>query len=160
MLVLFYHTFRVLSFFPLHVTLLCKEANIMYEQNENPWGTNEAPRPPQPGGNMLATAALICSILAIVSSCCLYGAFVFGGLAIILGLLSRGAKKSAQSPARTAIWLGIAAVILSAVITTASLVSAIRQFGSFQKLLDSYTYTIEKYLDLDPDAEPGADDFL
>ena len=70
MLVLFYHTFRVLSFFPLHVTLLCKEANIMYEQNENPWGTNEAPRPPQPGGNMLATAALICSILAIVSSCC------------------------------------------------------------------------------------------
>lgn len=132
----------------------------MYEQNENPWGTNEAPRPPQPGGNMLATAALICSILAIVSSCCLYGAFVFGGLAIILGLLSRGTKKSAQSPARTAIWLGIAAVILSAVITAASLVSAIRQFGSFQKLLDSYTYTIEKYLDLDPDAEPGTDDFL
>ena len=65
----------------------------MYEQNENPWNDPQDSqsqqemyhRNPEPGNasNGLAVAALICSVLSIVSVCCLYGAFVFGGLAII-----------------------------------------------------------------------------
>ena len=75
----------------------------MYEQNENPWNDPQDSqsqqemyhRNPEPGNasNGLAVAALICSVLSIVSVCCLYGAFVFGGLAIIFALLSRGARK-------------------------------------------------------------------
>ena len=60
---------------------------------------------PEPGNasNGLAVAALICSVLSIVSVCCLYGAFVFGGLAIIFALLSRGARKKTYGAARTAL---------------------------------------------------------
>ena len=85
----------------------------MYEQNENPWNDSQNQqnqqepfrRNPAPGNasNGLAVAALICSILSIVSVCCLYGAFVFGGLAIIFALLSRGSRKKAAGPARTAL---------------------------------------------------------
>ena len=79
----------------------------MYEQNENPWNDSQNQqnqqepfrRNPAPGNasNGLAVAALICSILSIVSVCCLYGAFVFGGLAIIFALLSRGSRKSCRT---------------------------------------------------------------
>ena len=105
----------------------------MYEQNENPWNDSQNQqnqqepfrRNPAPGNasNGLAVAALICSILSIVSVCCLYGAFVFGGLAIIFALLSRGSRKKAAGPARTALLLGTAGVLISVVIPIGSFIS-------------------------------------
>lgn len=135
----------------------------MYEQNENSWEARDQQRPPvRPRVNLLATASLICAVLGIVSACCLYGAFIFGGLAIILGLLSRGARKRAVPPARNAIIIGIAAVCVSAAITAGSFLSAIRQYGSFNNFIDAYINTIEQYLgtDLDPPegwSDPGTD---
>ena len=95
----------------------------MYEQNENPWNDPQDSqsqqemyhRNPEPGNasNGLAVAALICSVLSIVSVCCLYGAFVFGGLAIIFALLSRGARKKTYGAARTALLMGTAGVLIS-----------------------------------------------
>ena len=99
----------------------------MYEQNENPWNDPQDSqsqqemyhRNPEPGNasNGLAVAALICSVLSIVSVCCLYGAFVFGGLAIIFALLSRGARKKTYGAAHTALLIGTAGVLISVVIT-------------------------------------------
>ena len=93
----------------------------MYEQNENPWNDPQDSqsqqemyhRNPEPGNasNGLAVAALICSVLSIVSVCCLYGAFVFGGLAIIFALLSRGARKKTYGAAHTALLIGTAGVL-------------------------------------------------
>ena len=104
----------------------------MYEQNENPWNDPQDSqsqqemyhRNPEPGNasNGLAVAALICSVLSIVSVCCLYGAFVFGGLAIIFALLSRGARKKTYGAARTALLMGTAGVLISVVITIGSFI--------------------------------------
>lgn len=131
----------------------------MYEQNANSDHFQENPHRYRPNGNMLATTALICAILGIVSVCCLYGAFVFGGLAIVFGLLSRGSRKKTFGPARTAIWIGTIALIISAVITAVSFVSLIRQYGSLENLINTYTYTLEKSLGIDPedseDTTPG-----
>lgn len=79
----------------------------MYEQNENPWNDPQDSqsqqemyhRNPEPGNasNGLAVAALICSVLSIVSVCCLYGAFVFGGLAIILHCFPEAPEKDIRS---------------------------------------------------------------
>lgn len=147
----------------------------MYEQNENPWG-NQRPPYQQPNqdpssrgsaSNLFATAALVCAILGIVSVCCLYGAFIFGGLAIIFGLLSRGARKKAMGTARTAVLIGTAAVLISVFITAMSFISLISQYGSFQNLMDVYTYTLEHNfgIDLTPDGDSptnfyGDSDFL
>lgn len=122
----------------------------MYEQNTN--------RTPRPVSNTLSTLSLVCAIIGIVSSCCLYAAFVFGGLAIVFGLLSRGSAKRPSGQAKVAVRIGILAVVLSCVITIGSFVSAIRKAGSFQNLIDTYTQTIEKILGTDPlDSEPDLD---
>lgn len=143
----------------------------MYEQNENPWGNQQQQDPYRSSGrnssNLLATAALICAILGIVSVCCLYGAFIFGSLAIVFGLLSRGARKKAIGTARTAILIGTAAILVSIVITVASFMTVIAQYGSFKNFLDAYTYTLENNfgIDLDPSEDLptdfyGESDFL
>ena len=124
----------------------------MYEQNENPWNDPQDSqsqqemyhRNPEPGNasNGLAVAALICSVLSIVSVCCLYGAFVFGGLAIIFALLSRGARKKTYG------------VLISVVITIGSFITVSRQYGGFDKFLERYTYTLEQNFGID--LNPGS----
>lgn len=138
----------------------------MYEQNNNPWNDSwEQPnqqdpnyRNPAPGNasNGLAVAALICSILSIVSVCCLYGAFIFGGLAIIFALLSKGKRKKTTGAARTALCLGTAGLLISLVITIGSFITVSRQYGGFDKFLERYTYTLEH--DFGIDLNPGSDD--
>lgn len=134
----------------------------MYEQNENPWNDSQNQkdsfyRNPAPGNasNGLAAAALICSILSIVSVCCLYGAFIFGGLAIIFAMLSKGARKKATGAARTALFLGTAGVLISVVITIGSFITVSRQYGGFDKFLERYTYTLEHNFGID--LNPGSD---
>lgn len=143
----------------------------MYEQNENPWQNHQqTPQSPSSRGNasnLFATAALVCAILGIVSVCCLYGAFVFGGLAVIFGLLSRGTRKKTVGTAKTAILIGITAVLISVFITVMSFISAINQYGSFRNFWDAYTYTLENNfgIDLTPEGDSstgfyGDSDFL
>lgn len=137
----------------------------MYEQNENPWNDPQDSqsqqemyhRNPEPGNasNGLAVAALICSVLSIVSVCCLYGAFVFGGLAIIFALLSRGARKKTYGAAHTALLIGTAGVLISVVITIGSFITVSRQYGGFDKFLERYTYTLEQNFGID--LNPGSD---
>ena len=137
----------------------------MYEQNENPWNDSQNQqnqqdpfyRNPTPGNasNGMAVAALICSILSIVSVCCLYGAFVFGGLAIIFALLSKGSRKKTVGAAHTALLLGTVGVLISVVVTIGSFVSVSRQYGGFDKFLEHYTYTLEQNFGID--LNPGSD---
>ena len=134
----------------------------MYEQNENPWNDPQDSqsqqemyhRNPEPGNasNGLAVAALICSVLSIVSVCCLYGAFVFGGL---FALLSRGARKKTYGAAHTALLIGTAGVLISVVITIGSFITVSRQYGGFDKFLERYTYTLEQNFGID--LNPGSD---
>lgn len=117
----------------------------MYEQNTN-----------RTSGNTLATLSLVCAIIGIISSCCLYAAFVFGGLAIVFGLLSRGSAKRTFGQAKAGVRIGILAVVISTVITVGSFASAIHKAGSLENLIDSYTQTFENIFGTDP-FENGTD---
>ena len=83
------------------------------------------------------------------------GAFVFGGLAIIFALLSRGARKKTYGAAHTALLIGTAGVLISVVITIGSFITVSRQYGGFDKFLERYTYTLEQNFGIDLD--PGSD---
>lgn len=66
----------------------------------------ESPQEKQ-GPNGMATASLVCGILAVLTSCCCYGALIFGGLSVLFAVLSR--------PSGRMSWLAIAGMVLSAV---------------------------------------------
>ncbi len=142
----------------------------MYEQNENSWQDRDRFRQNRPPGgntsNLLATASLACAVLAIVMTCC-GGGFVLGALAIMFGLLSRGAHKKAVGSSWVGILIGSITLIISIVITVTSYIGIIKQYGSLQNYIDSYTYTLEKNLGIDltpegdlPDDFYGESDFL
>lgn len=119
----------------------------MYEQYENPRPGQEPPyRPSRHNGNSLGSAALICAILGIVLCCTFYGGVVLGGLAIVLGLLSRGGRKHAVPPGKGAIYIGLASVCLSVLILTVSFITVIHQFGSIENFLNAYMNTLNSYL--------------
>lgn len=71
----------------------------------------------QPNG--MATAALVLGILAIVSFCCIYGSYIFGGIAITLGLLSRGKEKKLSNNALIGVILSIVGMVISTIIIVA-----------------------------------------
>lgn len=55
----------------------------------------------QPPKNSLATASMILGIISLVTLFCVYPAFILGGIAIPLAILSRGKEHSLSSQART-----------------------------------------------------------
>lgn len=87
--------------------------------------------------NTLSLAALISAILGIVTFCCIYSAVIFGILAIVLGLLSRGAAKRPCTQARIAICIGIIALILTAALNIYSYTVIIHEYGSLQNAMDA-----------------------
>jgi hypothetical protein len=91
-----------------------------YNNNEIPPVNNQANNNfysnNQPNG--MATAALVLGILAIVSLCCIYGSYIFGGIAITLGLLSRGKDKKLSTNALIGVILSIVGMVISTVIIT------------------------------------------
>lgn len=64
--------------------------NTMYQDNQI--STPVEPMPEQ-SPNHMATASLVMGILAVVTCCCYFVAFIFGGLGIIFALLSRTDEK-------------------------------------------------------------------
>ena len=143
----------------------------MYEQNENPWNDSQNQqnqqepfrRNPAPGNasNGLAVAALICSILSIVSVCCLYGAFVFGGLAIIFALLSRGSRKKAAGTGSYRIVAGHRRCSHQCSDHNRKFLSlSVVSMVGFDKFLERYTYTLEHNfgIDLNPNGSDSNTD--
>ncbi|KAB1434545.1 DUF4190 domain-containing protein [Candidatus Galacturonibacter soehngenii] len=73
--------------------------------------------------NSMATAALVLGILAIISICCVYGSYLFGGIAITLALLSRGRNNKLSTNALIGTILSIIGMLISTVIIAILLIS-------------------------------------
>lgn len=102
-------------------------------------------------GNMngFSLLSLICGILGIVTFCCIYSALVFGALAILFGLLSRGRAKHPCGQAKTGIRIGIIALVLTAALNIYSYFSMIQQYGSLQNALDASYSMLEDMTGMD-----------
>ncbi len=87
-------------------------------QKENSWEK----RQPDDSGTFdqgksipMATASLVMGILGLVTACCCYGGFIFGGLGILFALLSRPDGKL-HGRAMAGMILSIVAIVLSLVL--------------------------------------------
>lgn len=80
-------------------------------------GRVEIPAMSMPAGqkptNSLATVSLVMGIIAVVTSCCFYTVFLFGGLGLIFGLLSRTEGRF-TGQAKAGVILSIVALVLTA----------------------------------------------
>lgn len=88
--------------------------------------------------NAMATAALVLGILAIISICCVYGSYLFGGIAITLGLLSRGKNAKLSTNALIGTILSIIGMIISTVIIVIAVISIMFSYGSVDDFIQEY----------------------
>lgn len=92
--------------------------------NTNPYYNRNIYRMPQvEPGNSLFTAAFILGIIAIVFcfTFTVYPAYIFGSIAIILALLSKGKNAKMHSKANVGVICAIAALVLNTCIVTYSM---------------------------------------
>lgn len=87
---------------------------------------------------MFEAASMVCAIGAIVSCTCFYGAYILGALAVLFALLSRGGQMKLSSKAKFGLILGIAAIVLTTVVTIGAYFIAIEEFGSIENVLREY----------------------
>lgn len=109
------------------------------EHNEQPQFNYQFQKPPRVIQlNMFEAASLVLGIGAIVSCTCFYGAYIMGAMAILFALLSRGGQMKMSTKARLGLILGIAAIILTTVVTIGALYISIEEYGSIENALREY----------------------
>lgn len=86
----------------------------------------------------MATASLVFGILAIITCCCIYTAMIFGALAVIFALLSRGGERKLSSVAVAGLILGIIGMVLGILFISFFIISAILEYGGLEHYIDSY----------------------
>lgn len=100
-------------------------------------------RPPVRPQDVMLTASIVLSVIAIATTCCIYSSIICGSLGIILALLSRGQNKQLSSQGRLAVMTGTAAIIISVLATVMMFVITIRQYGSLENFLKAYSDIME-----------------
>ena len=95
--------------------------------------------------NAMTIAATVFSILALCSSCCIYFSLVCGAMGIIFALLSKGGELSMSQRSRSALWISVFAMVLTALLTAGAFYISIREYGSIEAMLKAYEELTEAY---------------
>lgn len=85
--------------------------------------------------NYFELFAFAFSVASILSSTVIYTAYLFGGLAILFALLSRGPQMKFSPRAKKALLIGICGIVLSTVIFVASFLYLLHEYGSIEGIL-------------------------
>ena len=93
--------------------------------------------------DVMLTASVVLSVIAIATTCCVYSSIICGSLGIILALLSRGQKKQLSSQGRLSVMMGTAAILISVLATVMMFVVTIREYGSLENFLKAYSDIME-----------------
>lgn len=104
-------------------------------------------RPPQSDkrSNAMTIAAVIFSILAASTTCCIYFSIVCGALGVTFALLSKGGELTMSKTASTALWLSVGSMALTVFLTGIAFASVISQYGSLDAFADAYMKMLEDY---------------
>ena len=100
-------------------------------------------RPQARPQDVMLTASVVLSVIAIATTCCVYSSIICGSLGIILALLSRGQKKQLSSQGRLSVTMGTAAILISVLATVMMFVVTIREYGSLENFLKAYSDIME-----------------
>ncbi len=100
--------------------------------------------------NLFEAAALTCGVISLVTCTCFYGSYIFGALAILFALLSRGGQMKMSSKAKLGLILGVIGIIFTTLVTIAAFVWALHQYGSMegiiQEFCNMYGYDYEEFM--------------
>ncbi len=75
------------------------------------------------------------AIASLISCTVIYTAYLFGGLAILFALLSRGAQMRFSPKAKRSLILGICGILLATVLFTVSFLYLLQEYGSLEGIL-------------------------
>ena len=100
-------------------------------------------RPQARPQDVMMTASIVLSVIAIATTCCIYASIICGSLSIILALLSRGQQKKLSPQGKMAIMTSTAAIIISVLATVIMFVVTIREYGSVENFLEAYSDIME-----------------
>lgn len=92
----------------------------------------------------MAIASLVLGIAGLVMSCCIYPAIIFGSLAIILALLSRGGEMTTNGYGKAGLILGIIGIICGILFLAYGLFILFVQFGGPEGYLEYIEELLEK----------------
>lgn len=92
----------------------------------------------------MAIASMALAIAGLVMGCCIYPAIIFGSLAIILALLSRGGEMTTNGYAKTGLILGTIAIVFGVLFFIYGLVTLFVQFGGIEGYMDYVEDLMEK----------------
>lgn len=102
------------------------------------------------GRRLMANASLILGILAIATVIFVYTPLIFGGISIVLGLLSRGGAPKCNSQGRVGIIISLCAFVILAFVFCYVIWFILGQYGSIQGFyedyMEKYTYTMNQLL--------------
>ena len=104
---------------------------------------NRQYRPPAQPQDAMTTAAIVLSVIAVATTCCIYASLVCGSLAIILALLSRGDKKKLTPQGKLAVMTASAAIVIAVVATVILFAVTIREYGSLENFMKAYSDLVE-----------------
>lgn len=85
--------------------------------------------------NYFEIFSFIFAVASIISCTVIYTAYLFGGLAILFALLSRGAQMKLSPKAKKSILIGICGIVLATVIFVASFLYLLEEYGSLEGIL-------------------------
>ncbi len=91
----------------------------------------------------MSVASLVLGIIGLSMGCCIYPPIIFGSLAIILALLSRGGEMHMNSYAKAGLALGIIGMAFGALFLIYSFFTLMAEFGG----IDGYLRYIEELME-------------
>lgn len=91
----------------------------------------------------MSVASLVLGIIGLSMGCCIYPPIIFGSLAIILALLSRGGEMHMNSYAKAGLALGIISMAFGALFLIYSFFTLMAEFGG----IDGYLHYIEELME-------------
>ena len=83
----------------------------------------------------MSVASLVMGILGLAMSCCVYPPIIFGSLAIIFALLSRGGELHMNSYGKAGLVLGSLGIICGILILAYSFFTLMAEFGGWEGYL-------------------------
>lgn len=96
-------------------------------------------RPPARPEDVMQTASLVLSVIAVATICCLYASIVCGSLSIILALLARGQQKKLTPQGRLTVLASTAAIVIAVIVTIIMFLITIHEYGSLDNFIKAYT---------------------
>lgn len=96
-------------------------------------------RPPVRPQDAMLTASIVLSVIAMITTCCIYSSIVCGSLSIILALLSRGQQKKLTPQGKLAVMTSTMAIVITFFATAMMFVMAIREYGSLENFIKAYS---------------------